>query len=382
MTTTLRAIGWDHPRCRAPMEACAGAWLSDTGTAVRWSWRSLESFGDQPLDQLAPSYDLLVIDHPFCGTAAATGCLRPLDDLIVPGRLEVLAADAVGASHTSYEYAGRQWGLATDAACQVAAVRADLLEAPLPGTWDDVIKLAREHTGRVALPLAPAHAISSFLTLCANAGDPAAVGPERERLVAPETGESALELLAALHRLGPRGTTTLEPPEVLTQLTSSDDLLYVPLTYGYVTYARADAVERPCRFVDIPSSGNGPVGAVLGGAGLAVSAASDRPVDAAAFAAWASGAEAQRTIVSPRGGQPGSLSAWTDPALDAEAGGFFSGTLATMESAWVRPRDVWWPAFQLDAGRLIVAALAEGLAAEVTLEHLDALYLDHRERWE
>lgn len=83
-------------------------------------------------------------------------------------------ADVVGASHSSYTYAGHQWGLATDAACQVAAVRVDLLEAGPPATWDEVLELARAQPGRVALPLAPGHAISSFLTLCANAGEPAA----------------------------------------------------------------------------------------------------------------------------------------------------------------------------------------------------------------
>ncbi len=360
------------------MEACAAAWLRATGATVSWKWRSLEAFGDQPLEQIAPAFDLLVIDHPFCGTAAATGCLYPLDDLLAAETLDVLAGDAVGASHTSYTYAGHQWGFATDAACQVAAVRADLLELPVPTTWDEVLELARVHPERVALPLAPAHAISSFLTLCANTGEPAAAGAER--LVDPATGVHALELMAELHRFGPPGTTALEPPAVLEQLTRSDDLLFVPLTYGYATYSRREAVERPCRFVDIPSAGHGPVGAVLGGAGLAVSAATEHPNEAAAFAAWASGAEAQKTIVAKHGGQPGSRSAWLDPALDADAGGFYSDTLGTIENAWVRPRHAWWPRLQLEAGRLLAEAFADGLAAAATFDRLDALYREHSAR--
>lgn len=375
--TALTAIGWDHPRCKEPMEACAAVWQSKTGVRVAWEWRSLEAFGDQSLEELAPTYDLLVIDHPFCGTAVATGCLRPLDDLLAEDTLAALAADAVGASHRSYTYAGHQWALATDAACQVAGIRADLLGAPAPATWEEVLRLARSEPGRVALPLAPAHAISSFLTLCANSREPAVAG---ERLVDAGTGLHALELLAELHQLGPEGTTALEPPDILAILTSSDDLVYVPLTYGYVTYARADTVERPCGFVDIPSAGHGPVGAVLGGAGLAVSATSGSPDEAAAFAAWASGADAQRTIVATHGGQPGSRSAWTDSALDARAGGFYSGTLATIEAAWVRPRDTWWPGFQLDGGRLLAAALDDGLHAATALDHLDSLYREHLRR--
>jgi multiple sugar transport system substrate-binding protein len=372
--TTLEAIGWDHPRCTGPMGACAAAWQEMTGIAVSWEWRSLEAFGDQPLEELAPFYDLLVIDHPFCGTAVATQCLRPLDDLLGSDTLAALAADAVGASHRSYTYAGHQWGLATDAACQVAAVRSDLLDGPAPVTWDDVRALARSLPGCVALPLAPAHAISSFLTLCANAGRPPA-GPEQ--LVDRDTGLAALELLSELHRLGPPGTTALEPPDLLGLLTSSDDIVYVPLTYGYVTYARADAVERPCSFRDIASAGHGPIGAVLGGAGLAVSATSGQPGEAGAFAAWASGADAQRVIVATHGGQPGSASAWVDPTIDAQAGGFYSGTIATMEAAWVRPRDALWPGFQLQGGKLLAAALDERLPAATTLDRLDGLYRDH-----
>lgn len=372
--TTLKAIGWDHPRCRGPMEACAVVWHDMSGVTVSWDWRSLEAFGDQPLQELAPAYDLLVIDHPFCGTAATTGCLRPLDDLLTEETLAALAADAVGASHRSYMYAGHQWGLATDAACQVAALRSDLLGAPAPATWDEVRLLARSQPGRVALPLAPAHAISSFLTLCANAGQPAAAsGQFADRAV----GLAVLELLGELHRLGLPGSTALEPPDLLGLLTSGDDVVYVPLTYGYSTYAQADAVEKPCRFVDIASAGRGPVGAVLGGAGLAVSAMSGSPDDAAAFAAWASGADAQGTIVATHGGQPGSRSVWTDPALDVRAGGFYSGTRATIEAAWVRPRDAWWPAFQLHGGQLLAAALDDGLPPATTLDHLDSLYRDH-----
>jgi multiple sugar transport system substrate-binding protein len=141
-----------------------------------------------------------------------------------------------------------------------------------------------------------------------------------------------------------------------------------------VTYAIAGAVERPCRFTDIPSAGSGPIGAVLGGAGLAVSSSSARAQDAAAFAVWASGADAQRRLVAPAGGQPGSRSAWSDEAVDGAAGGFYSGTRRTIEAAWVRPRDAWWPPFQLAAGRLLRAALSVGAAPERTAAELDDLY--------
>ncbi len=373
---SLRALGWDHDRCTAPMRACSEAWERlHPEVELVWRNRSLTAFGDEPLEEVVHRYDLIMIDHPFCGTAEATGALAPLDDLLDPDLLATLAADSIGASHASYSFHDRQWAVATDAACQVAAARDDLLDgAPAPATWDEVRALAQAQPGRVAVPLAPAQAMCAFLSLCANAGSPAA--EDTARLVEPEVGLAAVELLDELHRLGPSGAVEWEQPDVLGRLTSGDELVYVPLVFGFVTYARADRVSSPCRFLDLPSAGAGPVGAILGGAGLAVSATSAYPEEAAAFAAFASGAEAQRTLVGPAGGQPGSRTAWTAPELDRAAGGFFSGTSATIEQAWVRPRERWWPAFQLEGGRLLSRGFAAAEPPRRLFKALDSLYRD------
>ncbi|MFI5049130.1 MAG: carbohydrate ABC transporter substrate-binding protein, partial [Gaiellales bacterium] len=164
----LRALGWDHPRCMSPMRACAERWREMTGVEIDWEARSLEAFGDQPLEEAAAGYDLIVIDHPFCGRAAATRCLTPLDELIDRSALDELRAGAIGPSHDSYDYAGHQWGLATDAACQVSAVRDELLDGePAPTTGGAVLELARRRPGAVALPLSPPHAISRWLSISA-----------------------------------------------------------------------------------------------------------------------------------------------------------------------------------------------------------------------
>jgi multiple sugar transport system substrate-binding protein len=335
------------------MLACAECWNETHPEAeVEWTFRSLTDFGDQSIESAARDFDLVVIDHPFCGRAMETSCLLPLDDLVPAEMLADLAADAVGPSHDSYSYSGRQWGLATDAACQLSALRPGLEP---PDTWQEALALAR--AGRSALPLSPPHAISSFLTLCAGQ-----VAADRERLVDDDVGERAWATLSAFYACGPAEALAWEPPETLARL-AAGELDYVPITYGYVTYA------GQCRFAPIP----GVRGGVLGGAGLAVSASSERPGHAAAFAVWASSGYVQRTIVAPCGGQPGSRSAW----LNGDVGGFFSDTLAAHEAAWTRPRDSWWPPLQLAAGNLLVDALANGAAA--TVDRLNALYRAHRE---
>jgi multiple sugar transport system substrate-binding protein len=326
----LRALGWDHPRCRAPMEACAAAYPP---ARVVWEYRSLESFGDQPLAELADDYDLVVIDHPHIGEAVDAGCLRSLD-VPDPG--------SVGASHTSYAYAGRHWALAVDAACQVAAWHPSLAEPP--GTWEEVLALAGAREGRVALPLHPAHALCSLATLCAQAGAPFEPPLDLAAI------EAALARLAAVAALAPAEAFDWEPPAALEWLARGDGD-YVPLAFGFVSYAGDVGFGPPP---------GGPGGAILGGAGLAVTAASDNALEAQDFALWCASGPVQIEIVAAAGGQPASRAAWYDDAVDAAAHGFYSGTRAAIEGAWTRPRDAWWPPFQRDGGQLVHDGLRAG----------------------
>ena len=80
------------------------------------------------------------------------------------------------------------------------------------------------------------------------------------------------------------------------------------------------------------------------------------------------------------GGQPASLTAWTDPANDALCGGFFSGTLETLRTAHVRPRfDGWIPVFE-EAGERITACLRGDIADAVLLEWLNHEFASAQQR--
>jgi multiple sugar transport system substrate-binding protein len=343
----ISVLGWDHPRCTKPLTAARAAWEARTGDTVKLAFRTLEEFGDQPIEDAAAAHDVLFYDHPHVAHAAGTGALVPLDDLLPAETLEQHAADAVGPSHRSYSYAGRQWGLAADAACQVTAYRADRLKAT-PATWDDVLELARRRPGTVALPMHPTHVLCAYLTLCGNRG-----GDWRD----PEVGVPAVEFLRALQAVAGRERT--EPPVLLHELTRRDGVLaIVPIVFGYATYAVSGPdVEVPCTFRDLPSAGRGPFGALLGGAGLGISATTRHPGAAAAFAAWFCSAEVQRTVVASGGGQPASRECWSDGAINRSWNNFFAGTLATMEAALVRPRHPGWPRFQPVAGEYLATAL-------------------------
>ncbi|WP_020576200.1 ABC transporter substrate-binding protein [Actinopolymorpha alba] len=375
---SLRGICWDHPRCTHPMAAAAAVWQSARpDVEVVWDVRALSAFNDQPLETISGQYDLLIFDHPMVGAAARTRCLAPLDELLPGEALAAAAAGTVGRSHQSYAYAGHQWGLALDAACQVSVVRDDLLVrhgVPMPSTWDDVLRLAGERPGLVAMPLDPADAICCLLTMSASLGTPL------QALDGGFSGE-AVELLYELARVVDPSSYDLNPPALLDRMRAGDEIGYVPLSFGYTTYSRPTLEGGAwLRFADIPVAvpGGEPHGSILGGAGIAVSASSVHRAEAAEFACWVASPAAQRYVGLAHDGQPAASATWSDPAADAVVGGFFSGTRATMDAAWTRPRDPWWRAFQEAAGRQLAAGLQEGRRPGEILRGLDHLLDQHR----
>src|SRR5215204_5408549 len=225
----LRGISWDHPRGHDCMVATAEAYAAvQPDGRIVWATRSLQDFADFPVQRLAETYDLLVIDHPFVGFAAADGCLLPLDEHIDAAVLADQAAHSVGPSHRSYLYGGHQWALATDAAGHVAAYRPDLLAeiGGLPRTWDDVLAVAEarrnQERARVATPLIPIDALMSFCSTCAATDDPPYAQPDR--VVSRPTGRQVLGMLKALKETSHPASPSHNPPRLLDLMSTTDEI--------------------------------------------------------------------------------------------------------------------------------------------------------------
>ena len=253
---TLRGMTWKHDRGLAPMLATAARW-SETHPDIRIDWeaRSLQGFADHPIRNLAEEFDLLVLDHPFMGTVAKGGYLVPLDTHISPEVLSTLRSESVGASHESYFYQGHQWALAIDAAAQVAGYRPDLLAAAgmkVPSTLDEVSDLARVRKGFVTTPLLPVDSFCSFLTLCTSFGEtPFAAGSHQ--IVGKRAGESALQQLKALGEFAINDAHEMNPIAVWEKMSTTDEIAYCPIAFGYSNYARPGYRRAPIHFTNIPS---------------------------------------------------------------------------------------------------------------------------------
>jgi multiple sugar transport system substrate-binding protein len=339
---------------------------------VEWEARSLQGFADQPLETLADAYDLLVIDHPHIPHAAAAGLLVALDTVGRDQELEALARQAIGPSHATYAHAGHQYGLAIDAAAQVAVHRPDLLPVP-PASWDEVLELAR--TDRVVWPAKPVDAISSFLTLAANRG--AAIA--EDGFVARAGGEGILEDLHHLAELVDPACLDENPIQAAERLAGDDRWCYAPLAFGYTNYGRTGFRRHRLAYVDMPAGPRGVAGSCLGGAGIAVSARTAHRSIAVDHALWLAGGDVQRGVYYASGGQPANIAAWDDDALDADSLGFFRGTRRTLDGAWVRPRFNGWLRVQDEVGGLVNRALRRELSDTACLEAADGVVARARE---
>ncbi len=339
-TRVLHGCSWDHPRGHAPMLATAETFAASRGGAVQVQWtpRSLREFGMTSVEELAQQFDLIVMDHPHIGTVAESGCAVAFDTVLDAAAIEAIGRGSPGRSHDSYRFGGHQWGLAVDAACQSSAWRPDLIDVP-PATWDEVVELSRD--GRVLWPLCDVDAAASLMTLAASFGQEAAQDPSR--FVDRETGRAALALMRAVAENSDPLCLRANPIAALEAMTSSDAFVYSPLLFCYVSYSRNNRAGRRVAYGPVPRAGDRPArGALLGGAGLVVSASSTFLDDAVDYAAFVAGEAAQLGEYFASGGQPAHGAAWRDPLLDAAAGGFFSALGPVIDTSWTRPT---WPEF-------------------------------------
>lgn len=365
---TLRGMTWSDPRGYDPVVAAAAAFADlHPDVSIIWDKRSLQGFESTPVDVLAATYDLMVIDHPHVGAVVGEGCLLPLDRFGSATDLARIEGETVGKSYASYAMAGHQWALPIDAATQVQAIRPDLLPAPV-ARWSDVVALAQ--AGQVIWPLRPPHVLMSFFSLCANMGEPCAVCPGA--LVPRATGLAVLEAMQAVAGLVDSACYGMDPIAALNALAESPRHALIPHTYLYAPYARAAYRAHRIAFHDMPSLGNnGPIGSALGGTGIAVSARTAQPELCTRFAIWLASADVQRGLYAANNGQPGNARAWADAGVNEPVANTYANTRITHEAAWLRPRHAGYMAFQEEGSAIVLDALRGRSSFEAALTALD-----------
>jgi len=370
----LRGLAWDHRRCWGPLDASVAPYCAaHPGLEIEWDRRSLYEFGEGALDPVLAAYDLVVFDHPFIGDIARGRLMVPFDDHLSADQHAFFERDSVGASWRSYTRDGLQWALPIDAACQVASYRPDLLApyGPPPSTHDEVATLGRHlrKDGKwLGLPLVPTDAMCLLLTL----GDPQEDGGH---FFAPEAVARAVGQLRELAALSHPDSPKWNPIRCYDHMIANDDVVYVPFAFGYVNYA--SKADRPhLLFADVPTPVS--AGALLGGAGIGVSARSKHRQAAVDYALFLCAPDYQRGDYVKAGGQPGSRSAWTDEAVNGLSRNFFGSTLKTIQSSYLRPTHSGFMTFFREGAPVVAEAILGETPAPGLADMLNRLYRETR----
>jgi len=371
----LRGITWNHSRALPPLVATAQRFEEQhPGMRIQWEKRSLHEFGHADIATLAHHFDVLVIDHPMVGDAEAMGVLADLLPLLSSDHLQDFQDDSLGQCFSSYKYNERLYALPIDAAAPAASFRPDLLDQhglEEPRNWRDVMEMAR--LGWVRMPGFSADIFLNFLGLCVSRGSAVAACPEQ--LVDSEIGIHCLEQLCELADLMTDEVYGMNPIALYERMTNEDSIAYCPFAYTYSNYSREGFGKRHLRFSNpIALDHSTPMRTVLGGTGIAISAGcKDIPL-ALDYSLFVAGRSCQRTLYGMCGGQPARRSAWHDALLNQITADFFSQTIASVETAYVRPRYRGYVGLQESGGDAIGEFCKHRCNARQTLEQINLLY--------
>jgi multiple sugar transport system substrate-binding protein len=370
----LKGITWGHSRGITPLLAAAQRYEElHPGVKIEWKKRTLQEFADYPIEKLTEEYDLLIIDHPWVGCAAATNCVLPLNEYLSEQYLQNQLENSTGGSHESYNYNNSQWALAIDAATPAASYRKDLLEknnTPIPATWQNVLQLAK--AGKVAVPAIPIDLLMNFYTFCIACGSEPFLN--KNEIINKETGVRAIETMQQLYSLVDKKMFNSNPIAVAELMSSTDDYWYCPFAYCYSNYARKGYAKNLLNYTDVVSYEGNKLRTTIGGTGLAVSAFSTHKETAIDFTQWVVSEKIQTTLYTENGGQPGHKKAWMSEEANRLTNNFFKQVLPAMNYGYIRPRYNGYLYFQDHAGLPLQQCLQTGGSAAETLQQMNSIY--------
>jgi len=370
----LKGITWGHSRGITPLIAYSQRFTElYPDVEVIWKKRTLQEFADFPIEKLTEQYDLLIIDHPWVGCAAATSCVLPLEEYLSKAYLDDQLQNSVGYSHLSYNSHHHQWALAIDAATPAASYRADLFErnnASIPTNWNELIELAKK--GKVAVPAIPIDLLMNFYMFCIAHGKEPFLNDED--VIDTQTGIAALETMQQLYSLLDKKMFRYNPIAVAEVMSKTDDYWYCPFAYCYSNYSRVGYAENILLYAGLVQFNSKKLRSTIGGTGLAVSVFSKHKEAAIKFAEEIVSPKCQSTLYLEHGGQPGHKAAWVNENANHLCNNFFKNVLPVMENGYVRPRYNGYLHFQDHAGEPLHNYLLNGGDPGKVLKKIKKLY--------
>ena len=375
----LRGITWGHTRGYVPLVATAQRYMEiHPNVKIEWSVRSLQAFGDFPIEKLAGEYDMIVLDHPWMGHAHENNLLIPLNKFLSADFLSDQAKNTVGHSHASYNYGGNQYALAIDAACPIAFYSPRKLEhfgVQIPATLEDVVSLAKK--GGVFFGGNSTCVLMMFYMLLN-----AKTATFTEDAIAPTDAIlETLDEMQHLYSFMPALSYEKSPIGVFEVISSPETpYAYCPWDFGYSNYSRAGYSNEIILAANVVAYKEKMLRTTLGGAGIALFSTAKNIETALDYMQYTASSIVQKTLYTQSGGQPGHREAWLCEGANRITNNFFKNTLKTLDNAWLRPRYAGYLEFQETAAVKLRTWLIDGGDKAKLLNELNNLYLKGENR--
>lgn len=375
MKQQITGVTFAHPRITRPLRRISEA-FSDASDSVEviWNEHPLEAFEELSLCNLSERYDIFAFDHPLIGDALNGNCLVNLE-ASRPGLSQLIAPQALGLSLSSYRVGSDAlYGVPFDGAAQVAAyVRSEFDNNPPPRSLDELMSFIDERgQSSVAIPLRPAHAGCTLMTIAASIAPLSA--SDSRFFLEPNRLSSAYSLLSSLAKHINPDSFALDPIEMLDRMATESPIVYSPFTFGYGTYASELNLGRKISFADsLPVSGS-PNRAILGGAGIGVSSRSPHKEEAIDFVNYLITSPDAHDLLQAERGQSGLRSQWKS-TLDSELDRhFFEPTRNSMETGFVRPRYPGFVSFLKEFGSLFRSAHQDAMEPDAFVTRANEMF--------
>jgi multiple sugar transport system substrate-binding protein len=378
-TVYLKGITWNHPRGYQPLEEMSTSYLSATGVEIAWTKRSLKEFGDMPIEEFINLFDFVVLDHPYMGQASKNNLLVKLDQYLDPNFILQQEQLSVGPSFKSYYYDSSLLALPVDAAAMFAAFDEFFFSTRNivpPTKLDELASFAgRLPDGKkVAIAFCPTDCWCVFLSICSQL---------TQKSVFTRSGLDQKTACMALEKLGSwksflhPDSYNLNAIELLDSMSTGSEIVYTPMVFGYTNYGRVGFRDKLLRFGNAPLLNGAWYSTILGGAGIAVPAASPNIEEALKFLVYLLDPVEYGSMYVKNGGQSAHLSDWQSESANALCNSFFFETLDTMKKAYLRPRIPGFNRFQEEAAEIVHSFLVNGGEAAEIIEVINSIYHEH-----
>ena len=365
----LRIVAWDDPRCTDPLRAVSPIWKAKHNQDIKIMCRSLSAFNDQPLSEISPICDVMIVDYPHMCQAVSEEAIADIHTILPDSKITPVTSAMIGTAQQSFQVGDTTPAIASDAACQLSAYRPHMLQKygykQPPATWESLIQMVEKHPQSVVFSTYPSDICCIAMSLVLYHG--AVTSTDSDFFSDTHAGMWAIEMLKKITQFLPAYCWQSTPQRVFQQVQTDDTTAYIAFTFGYPQKSTLE--NGGWRYTSVPE--NTPT--IMGGAGMAVSSKSPQQQQAGRFIIWYCGQEGQ-IHTARNGGLPSGVSGWKDSIANSRTHGYYSCVKDAQIRSVVRPLARWWPNAQIQIGETLCRMIQAQAPTKQIFDTVQNLY--------